>query len=170
MRSAILLTLLATMAHAFSPSFTAVGAVAAVVALVPAHVDAADYLPGVAMRSFALGEEVPLQANMLTSVKTQLAFDHYKLPFCRPDVLTPASENLGEILSGHRVVNTPYVVKMGAPEMCRVLCEREYTAEERAALRDAIDADYRAHFILDNMPSARRVFEARDLGEVRYEL
>ena len=36
-------------------------------------------------------------------VKTQLPYDYYTLPFCRPSLITPSAENLGEILEGDRI-------------------------------------------------------------------
>jgi len=49
----------------------------------------------------------------MTSVKTQLPYDYYALPFCKPSdsKLHYKPENLGEILRGDRIVNTPYEVR-----------------------------------------------------------
>ena len=48
----------------------------------------------------------------MTSVKRQLPYDYYSLPFCKPGggKLRYKPENLGEILRGDRIVNTPYEV------------------------------------------------------------
>jgi len=46
----------------------------------------------------------------LDSVKTQLPYDYYSLPFCRPPTIESA-ENLGEALSGDRVENSMYKVR-----------------------------------------------------------
>lgn len=48
----------------------------------------------------------------MTSVKRQLPYDYYALPFCKPQdgKLHYKPENLGEILRGDRIVNTPYEV------------------------------------------------------------
>jgi transmembrane 9 superfamily protein 2/4 len=51
-----------------------------------------------------------LQAVKLTSVKAQLPYEYYSLPFCKPDKVAYKSENLGEVLRGDRIVNTPYEV------------------------------------------------------------
>ena len=52
------------------------------------------------------------QAVKLTSVKTQLPYRFYDLPYCEPDPedAKHTPENLGEILRGDRIVNTPYEV------------------------------------------------------------
>ncbi len=68
------------------------------------------YLPGVAPRDYADGENVDVKVNKLDSVKTQLPYDYYSLPVCRPAVIEEASENLGEILSGDRIESSSYDV------------------------------------------------------------
>lgn len=41
--------------------------------------------------------QVELQVVLLTSTKTQIPFDYYRAPFCRPDKITKEAENLGEV-------------------------------------------------------------------------
>eukprot|EP00605_Chrysophyceae_sp_TOSAG23-4_P000906 GSChrysophyteH1.ASY1.ANO1.1000.1 assembled CDS len=80
------------------------------------------YLPGVAVKSFGVGEEVELKVNKLSSVSvhTQLPFDYYSLKFCQPkDGIKPYSENLGEFLRGDRIENSAYEISMLKDEYCR---------------------------------------------------
>lgn len=49
--------------------------------------------------------------NGLTSVKAQLPYSYYHLPYCRPNVITSHVESLGEILMGETVENSPYDVR-----------------------------------------------------------
>jgi hypothetical protein len=86
MRSFLLLALLASLASAF-------------------------YLPGVAPRDYLYGEAVEMKVNKLDSIHTQLPYDYYSLPFCRPDVIEESAENLGEVLSGDRIENSMYQVR-----------------------------------------------------------
>ena len=48
--------------------------------------------------------------NKLTSTKTQLPYSYYSLPYCRPKHIFDSAENLGEVLRGDRIENSPYVV------------------------------------------------------------
>ena len=48
--------------------------------------------------------------NKLTSIKTQLPYSYYSLPFCPPKKIVDSAENLGEVLRGDRIENSPYVV------------------------------------------------------------
>ena len=59
------------------------------------------YLPGVAPHDFAIGETIELHVNKLTSVKTQLPYDYYYLPYCRPHNVAQKvrGHSLGEMLS-----------------------------------------------------------------------
>jgi hypothetical protein len=51
-----------------------------------------------------------VKVSQLSSTKTQLPYSYYSLPFCRPDAIVDSAENLGELLRGDRIENTPYVV------------------------------------------------------------
>lgn len=48
--------------------------------------------------------------NKLSSTKTQLPYSYYSLPYCHPDHIVDSAENLGEVLRGDRIENSPYVV------------------------------------------------------------
>lgn len=51
-----------------------------------------------------------IKVNKLTSTKTQLPYEYYSLPFCKPDRIINMAENLGEVLRGDRIENSPYKV------------------------------------------------------------
>lgn len=68
------------------------------------------YLPGVAPIEYNTGDRVYLSVNQLTSVHTQLPMRYYTLPFCRPETIEDDRENLGELLLGDRIENSPYLV------------------------------------------------------------
>jgi hypothetical protein len=48
---------------------------------------------------------------MTSSKRPKLPYPYYFLPFCRPGKLRNTRENLGEVLRGDRITNTPYVVR-----------------------------------------------------------
>ncbi len=60
----------------------------------------------------------------MTSTRTQLPYEYYSLKFCLPKngTLVYKSENLGEVLRGDRIVNTPYDVRMAENVNCKLLC------------------------------------------------
>lgn len=54
---------------------------------------------------------ITFKANKLSSVKTQLPYGYYTLPYCRPERIISSAENLGEVLRGDRIVNSLYQVR-----------------------------------------------------------
>jgi hypothetical protein len=53
------------------------------------------------------GEPFQLKVNKLMSVKN-LPYEHYSLPYCRPEKIVSSAENLGEVLRGDRIENSAY--------------------------------------------------------------
>ncbi|KAK7501513.1 hypothetical protein BaRGS_00007317 [Batillaria attramentaria] len=122
------------------------------------------YVPGVAPVEFQKGDPVEVKAVKLTSTKTQLPYEYYSLPFCQPDGgIVYKAENLGEVLRGDRIVNTPYEVKMGVDVSCRVLCHAgstykttKLTQEQGRTFADKIRHNYYVHLLVDNLPCATK--------------
>jgi len=110
------------------------------------------YLPGVAPIDYKDGELVDLKVNKLTSTKTQLPYEWYDLPFCRPAEIVYKGENLGEVMRGDRIQNSPYEIKMNVEESCKLLCKQAYTPEQTKQFSNKIREDYRVNWIVDNLP------------------
>jgi transmembrane 9 superfamily protein 2/4 len=56
------------------------------------------------------GDELKVKVNKLSSTKTQLPYSYYSLDYCPPEKIVDSAENLGEVLRGDRIENSPYVV------------------------------------------------------------
>jgi hypothetical protein len=52
-------------------------------------------------------DPLAVKVSQLSSTKTQLPYSYYSRPFCRPDAIVDSAENLGELLRGDRIENTP---------------------------------------------------------------
>eukprot|EP00741_Cyanophora_paradoxa_P004796 tig00000829_g4654.t1 len=115
------------------------------------------YLPGVAPREYMDGDAVDVKVNTLTSVKTQLPYEYYALPFCRPGHIENAAENLGEVLRGDKIQNSLYKMNMAQNHECVVLCKKTLKPEDLEDFRRKIDEDYRVNMIVDNLPVAMRL-------------
>merc|ERR1719145_411829 len=90
------------------------------------------YLPGVAPKEYEENDTVELKVNKLTSAKTQLPYDFYRLPHCEPDAgIKRTAENLGEILVGDSIENSKYDIKMLKNETCKVLCQRKLNEQQK---------------------------------------
>uniref|UniRef100_A0A8C8DBX9 Transmembrane 9 superfamily member n=1 Tax=Oryzias sinensis TaxID=183150 RepID=A0A8C8DBX9_9TELE len=116
------------------------------------------YVPGVAPRDFHDGEPVDIKAVKLTSSRTQLPYEYYSLPFCKPDSVVYKGENLGEVLRGDRIVNTLYSVEMNKDKKCEVVCgSKKLSLEESKLVAERIQEEYYVHLIADNLPVATRL-------------
>lgn len=125
------------------------------------------YLPGLSPVEYELGATVEMKVNKLTSVKTQLPYDYYTLPFCRPRVITTSAENLGEILEGDRIENSPYEIRMLEDMTCKVVCKQALTVEMRKQFQNMIKDEYLVNWIVDNLPAATKYARAGK-NEVTY--
>jgi len=115
------------------------------------------YLPGVAPIEYQDGNRVDLKVNKLTSVKTQLPYAYYSLPYCKPaEGIQDSVENLGEILEGDLIENSPYEIFMRVNETCKVLCNQNLTPEHKEKFQSMINDEYLVNWIIDNLPGATR--------------
>ncbi|KAJ4953989.1 hypothetical protein NE237_030821 [Protea cynaroides] len=110
------------------------------------------YLPGVAPEDFEKGNLLKVKVNKLTSTKTQLPYSYYSLPYIRPEKIIDNAENLGEVLRGDRIENSPYVFKMREPQMCNVVGRIVLDEKSAKAFKEKINDEYRVNMILDNLP------------------
>ena len=98
---------------------------------------------------------VNLKVNKLTSTKTQLPYEYYSLPYCRPDPIVNSAENLGEVLRGDRIENSLYQIEIRLDEQCKVICKIDsLSASQAKSFQSKIDDEYRVNMILDNLPVA----------------
>jgi transmembrane 9 superfamily protein 2/4 len=127
-----------------------------VLVFITTSISHAFYLPGIAPTEYAEEAPVDLKVNKLTSVKTQLPYRYYTLPYCKPAVVQESVENLGEILAGDTIENSPYEIFMMRNMSCRVLCKVKLTPENKEKFRSMIDDEYLVNWIVDNLPAATR--------------
>eukprot|EP00939_MAST-03C_sp_MAST-3C-sp1_P001963 g1963.t1 len=115
------------------------------------------YLPGIAPREWEGGETVDVQVNKIDSVITQLPYDYYHLNFCKPNKVVEEDGNLGQTLDGEDIENSVLSFKMRKNEGCTMMCEpRKNTEEQKKRFIEAIEEEYRVHWIVDNLPVAVR--------------
>mmetsp|Transcript_64684 Transcript_64684/g.118071 ORF Transcript_64684/g.118071 Transcript_64684/m.118071 type:complete len:629 (-) Transcript_64684:93-1979(-) len=120
------------------------------------------YLPGVAPIEYEEGGHVELKVNKLTSVKTQLPYRFYFLPYCAPKEIHVAAENLGEILLGDSIENSVYDIRMNVNSSCSYLCQRKLEPEDKQRLKRMIDDEYQVNWLVDNLPAAMRYYRRGD--------
>ncbi len=120
------------------------------------------YLPGVSPVQYQQGQTIPLFVNKLTSVKTQLPYRYYTLPYCTPESIHEARGNLGSSLLGDVVETSPYDIKVLENKDCEVLCSRELTEADRKFFRLMIEEDYQVNWLLDGLPGTTKYAKRDD--------
>lgn len=83
-----------------------------------------------------------------------MPYVYYDLPYCRPAEIINSAENLGEVLRGDRIENSPYTFQMRESKACNVVCKKRLNANEAKQIKEKIDDEYRVNMILDNLPVA----------------
>jgi hypothetical protein len=72
------------------------------------------YLPGIAPKSYALDEDLPIYVNALESPRSTLPYDFYneRFHFCQPEGGPQRQgESLGSVLMGDRLYTSPFQVR-----------------------------------------------------------
>ncbi|XP_073149460.1 transmembrane 9 superfamily member 12-like [Henckelia pumila] len=114
------------------------------------------YLPGSYMHTYSTGDEIYAKVNSLTSIETELPFSYYSLPYCRPlGEIKKSAENLGELLMGDQIDNSPYRFQMNVNESV-YLCTTPPLKEHEVKLLKQRSRDlYQVNMNLDNLPALR---------------
>ncbi|CAM8949710.1 unnamed protein product [Rhodiola kirilowii] len=114
------------------------------------------YLPGSYMRTYSTRDEIYAKVNSLTSIETELPFSYYSLPYCEPvGGVKKSAENLGELLMGDQIDNSPYRFRMNVNESV-YLCTTSPLNEGQVKLLKQRSRDlYQVNMILDNLPAMR---------------
>lgn len=117
-------------------------------------VNAEVFIPGVTPSVWTDEEMVQLKANKISSTDSPVVYDYYDMPFCKRHAKSKGdgSVNIGESLSGNTVTNSPYELFMKKDQNCVPLCEKKFDRKELKKMRELIDDEYRAHWMIDNLP------------------
>ncbi|KAG2398883.1 Transmembrane 9 superfamily member 9 [Vigna angularis] len=119
------------------------------------------YLPGVAPEDFhkPLLIKILIQFYKLANDDIYFCLLEHSTLVCEIralwwylDRIVDSAENLGEVLRGDRIENSPYVFKMREPQMCNVVCRLILDKNSANEFKEKIDDEYRVNMILDNLP------------------
>ncbi|KAL2481207.1 Transmembrane 9 superfamily member 11 [Abeliophyllum distichum] len=126
------------------------------------------YLPGSYPHKYGVGDFLNVKVNSLTSIETEMPFGYYSLPFCQPkEGVKDSAENLGELLMGDRIENSPYRFKMYTNETDIFVCQtKPLSGEEFKLLKERIDEMYQSLFINMRRPMLPVLWVPGDAAEV----
>ncbi|KAI7989499.1 Transmembrane 9 superfamily member 11 [Camellia lanceoleosa] len=115
------------------------------------------YLPGSFPHKYDVGDQLSVKVNSLSSIETEIPYAYYSMPFCKPlEGIKDSAENLGELLMGDRIENSPFRFKMYTNESEIMLCNSHpLSADEFKVLKERIDELYQVNVNLDNLPAIR---------------
>ncbi|CAA3000353.1 transmembrane 9 superfamily member 12-like [Olea europaea var. sylvestris] len=114
------------------------------------------YLPGSYMHTYSTGDDIYAKVNSLTSIETELPFSYYSLPYCKPQGgVKKSAENLGELLMGDQIDNSPYRFRMNVNESVYLCTTLPLSEHEVTLLKQRTHDLYQVNMILDNMPAMR---------------
>jgi transmembrane 9 superfamily protein 2/4 len=117
-----------------------------------------DYIPGTRPRSYKQGDEILLFVDTIDSFQTQIPYDYYYLKFCKPKHIEEQAENIGQILSGDKIENTPYKIFMNESSKIKELCaSKTLNEEDKDNFAWMIKNHYYSNWILDQLPAGYRV-------------
>ncbi|CAM6092358.1 unnamed protein product [Calypogeia fissa] len=136
--------------------FIALVCIALSAVVLPGGVDGF-YLPGSYMHAYQQNDDLMVKVNSLTSIDTELPFGYYTLPFCQPEEgERHEAENIGELLMGDSIENSPYKFKTNVNESTVVLCVGPALDDNAVkTFQQRIDDFYQINLILDNLPVTR---------------
>ncbi|GMG98845.1 hypothetical protein Nepgr_000685 [Nepenthes gracilis] len=120
------------------------------------HVCHGFYLPGTYMHTYSTGEPIYAKVNSLTSIETELPFNYYSLPYCKPvQEIRRSAENLGELLMGDQIDNSPYRFRMNINESIFLCISSSLSEHEVKLLKQRTHDLYQVNMMLDNLPAMR---------------
>jgi transmembrane 9 superfamily protein 2/4 len=98
-----------------------------------------------------------VKVNAITSFESELPYSYYSLPFCKPEEgVRKTAENLGELLIGDQIENSPYKFQMNENQThVKVCVHPALTEHDVKLLSQRIDDYYQVNLILDNLPVSR---------------
>ncbi|KAK4479449.1 hypothetical protein RD792_014963 [Penstemon davidsonii] len=108
------------------------------------------------MHTYSTGDEIYAKVNSLTSIETELPFSYYSLPYCKPKGgIKKSAENLGELLMGDQIDNSPYRFRMNVNESVYLCTSAPLSEHEVKLLKQRTRDLYQVNMILDNLPVMR---------------
>jgi len=114
------------------------------------------YLPGSYMHTYSQGELISAKVNSLTSIETEMPFNYYSLPYCHPQGgIKKSAENLGELLMGDQIDNSPYRFHVNVNESLFLCTTKGLNENDAKLLKQRARDLYQVNMMLDNLPVMR---------------
>ncbi|KAG6479254.1 hypothetical protein ZIOFF_062716 [Zingiber officinale] len=97
-------------------------------------------------------QRIYAKVNSLTSIETELPYSYYNLPYCHPQGgIKRSAENLGELLMGDQIDNSPYRFHVNVNESLYLCTTNALNEHEVKLLKQRTHDLYQVNMILDNL-------------------
>lgn len=107
---------------------------------------------------YSTGEPLYAKVSSLTSIDSLIPLTYYGLPYCKPPWgVKKSEENLGELLMGDEMVNSPYRFRANVNESVYLCTTHPLTKHDVDLLEKMTRELYQVNVILDNLPALRYV-------------
>ncbi|KAG6476663.1 hypothetical protein ZIOFF_065908 [Zingiber officinale] len=104
------------------------------------------------MHTYIPGESIYAKVNSLTSIESELPYSYYSLPYCHPQGgIKRSVENLGELLMGDQIDNSPYQFHVNVNESLYFCTTNALNEHEVKLLKQRTHDLYQVNMILDNL-------------------
>ena len=111
-----------------------------------------------------------MKVNKMTSQKTLMPIEYYKLDIFCDEGHQMDNENLGEFLAGDRIESSPYRLLMKTDMFCEQVCVKDFSKQGRKKKADKlIKRQYHNNFIVDNLSSGTIVEDEKYISTKYYE-
>ncbi|XP_039278879.1 transmembrane 9 superfamily member 2 [Nilaparvata lugens] len=120
------------------------------------------YLPGLAPVNYCKKGEssqtcssnIQLYVNRLNTEESVIPYEYHHFDFCQTDESKSPAENLGQVVFGERIRNSPYKIEFKKDEECATICKKTYVggnAESEgklSLLKKGMSLNYQHHWIV----------------------
>jgi transmembrane 9 superfamily member 2/4 len=99
-----------------------------------------------------------LYVNRLNTEESVIPYEYHHFDFCTADERNSPVENLGQVVFGERIRNSPYKISFMENSTCQELCRKKYKVgdiesdKKLMILKKGMSLNYQHHWIIDNMP------------------
>ncbi|KAL0234515.1 hypothetical protein PCE1_001551 [Barthelona sp. PCE] len=123
------------------------------------------WLPGTNMRAYIKADnssvhDLDVYATILDSDRTNLPYDFYDMPICKPDPFVSYNLSIGDLFFGFRRYDAPFRFSSLNNQTIKSFCNYTVSGTQYNFVRSSIIEGYRMNFLLDNLD----MFEPRPDG------
>eukprot|EP00558_Chaetoceros_sp_UNC1202_P008496 CAMPEP_0197240022 /NCGR_PEP_ID=MMETSP1429-20130617/6386_1 /TAXON_ID=49237 /ORGANISM="Chaetoceros sp., Strain UNC1202" /LENGTH=727 /DNA_ID=CAMNT_0042699585 /DNA_START=201 /DNA_END=2384 /DNA_ORIENTATION=- len=112
--------------------------------------------PGASPEEYRSGQSIDTIVDTVSSRRTELPFDYYKMPVCKPVSIVNKNrkrKNLGERLMGKTTNHlSPFNIKVLEDQSCTTICTVDLDFKMKRRMAKLVERAYTANLSIDGLP------------------